>query len=180
MKTTTLSGVGNYSNKKTEDGNPGYADNTNDAQYYELSLVLLVLDFGRIPGVLLTLQTILLLFVSVHQVVHSSTLIHLRIETKNRRSILGKQGAPDLSLEGALIEVKTLMVSSLHLWSLCTRLMAVKVVRHFRSDTFRVLGQDFTGEQEVHQAFALDGPLFGGRPQSTSTLSLIRLMTTGI
>ena len=34
MKTTTLSGVGNYSNKKTEDGNPGYADNTNDAQYH--------------------------------------------------------------------------------------------------------------------------------------------------
>ena len=172
MKTTTLSGVGNYSNKKTEDGNPGYADNTNDAQYH-------VIKFSS-SGTRLWENT----WSSANPTNYPAAICKRTpggafqyantFENRNEGTsevYWSKQGAPDLKLMKVRSDrgkdfngFQSPFMESVH------ETNGGQGRSTLQSDTFRVLGQDFTGEQEVHQAFALDGPLFGGRPQSTSNI----------
>ncbi len=173
MVTTNENGVNNYNLKRFNYSNVGWNDSTNDATYH----IMKISSAGnRVWENIWNSSNSATYPASINNLNVSNNFEHANVfENRNDTSsemCTAKMGAPDLKITKVRSYRGTGFESS--------------EPRHPQQDTMHDsqsnfvnpttdnlvnLGYAFGGE-ESYEAFSLDGPAFGGRPQSTSNIAI--------
>lgn len=169
METTTENGANNYNMKRFNYANTGWNDSTNNAIYHFIKFSS---SGTRVWENIWNSSNPVSYPAAINRIsstgsIQQANVFENRIESSSSFNMY-QSGAPDLKItKTASHPGQTFSGTAPYLAN--TSVVEGPGSNALTTNIYRTLQTDFTGENSI-EAFALDGPAFGGRPQSTSNI----------